>query len=58
MNGDSTITTIAGTGAGAFSGDGGPATQAQINQPRDTEYGRHGTLYILHTYTDRVPAIA
>lgn len=58
VTGDSTITTIAGTGAGAFSGDGGPATVAQINQPRDTEYGPDGTLYIVDTYNHRVRAIA
>src|SRR5579863_2386225 len=29
----SNITTIAGTGVAGFAGDGGPATQAQINHP-------------------------
>src|SRR5581483_4756305 len=29
-----TITTVAGTGSAGYSGDGGPATQAQINNPR------------------------
>ena len=31
---DGTIVTVAGTGAGGYAGDGGPATSAQINAPR------------------------
>jgi len=31
---DGTITTIAGTGATGFSGDGGPAADAELNQPK------------------------
>lgn len=29
-----TITTVAGTGSAGYTGDGGPATEAQINEPR------------------------
>jgi len=58
VTGDSTITTIAGNGIRAFSGDGGPAVQAQINQPRDSEWGNDGTLYFTDTYNQRVRAIA
>ena len=41
-----TITTLAGTGQKGFSGDGGPATQAQINNPYGIARGPDGALYI------------
>lgn len=40
------ITTVAGTGVSGFSGDGGPATAAQINSPRGVEIAPSGNLYI------------
>ena len=39
------ITTVAGTGTAGYSGDGGPATQAQINRPIDIAVGADDTIY-------------
>jgi len=41
------ITTVAGTGAPGLSGDGGPATRAEINYPADLAFDGEGNLYIL-----------
>jgi NHL repeat len=41
-----TITTFAGTGANNFSGDGGPATTAQLQIPRDVALDGQGNVYI------------
>ena len=41
------ITTVAGTGAPGLSGDGGPATAAEINYPGDLAFDGAGNLYIL-----------
>lgn len=40
-----TITTIAGNGVGGYSGDGGPATEAQISWPANLAVDRAGNLY-------------
>ena len=40
------ITTIAGTGKPGYSGDGGPATAAQLNQPHSLQFDPTGDLYI------------
>ncbi|MEP6961832.1 MAG: NHL repeat-containing protein, partial [Acidobacteriota bacterium] len=39
------ITTVAGTGTPGFSGDGGPAAAAQINNPAALALDNSGTLY-------------
>ena len=44
--GSGTITTIAGTGAAGYSGDGGSATLAQLNRPRGIAISTTGTYYV------------
>lgn len=43
------ITTIVGTGVAGYSGDGGPAIDAQLNTPSDVAITSNGTLYIADT---------
>ena len=43
---DGVITTIAGTGAAGYSGDGGPATAAQLNQPTGLAVAADGTIFL------------
>ena len=50
------ITTIAGTGTPGFSGDGGPATSAQINTPVEIAFDKEGNLYFTD-FTGRVRKI-
>jgi len=40
------ITTVAGTGHAGYSGDGGPATQARINDPNGLAFDAAGNLYV------------
>lgn len=40
------ITTVAGNGTKGYSGDGGPATKAQLNEPYGIELDAEGNLYI------------
>jgi hypothetical protein len=47
------IRTIAGTGVGGFSGDGGPATSAMLLAPTGVA-ASHGFLYIADTYNHRI----
>ena len=41
------LTTVAGTGRKGYSGDGGPATAAELNEPYEVRFDRDGTLYFV-----------
>ena len=51
------ITTISGTGRRGFSGDGGPAFQAQLNLPRGVALDGAGNLYIADTSNSRIRVV-
>lgn len=55
---DGTITTIAGTGALARSGDGGPAKSAAIGNPRGLVLDSEGNLYFSDSFNHVVRRIA
>ena len=42
-----TIRTVAGNGQTGYTGDGGPATAASLNQPHEIRFDRAGDLYIV-----------
>jgi sugar lactone lactonase YvrE len=52
-----TIATFAGTGKAGFSGDGGPAASAMINQPAGMAFDTKGNLYVVDYVNYRVRKI-
>jgi streptogramin lyase len=48
------ITTVAGNGKAGFSGDGGAATQAMMNQPHSIQFDPRGDLYICDILNHRI----
>ena len=48
------ITTVAGTGVPGFSGDGGPAIQAQLKQPHSIALDKNANLYICDIGNHRI----
>lgn len=51
---DPTITAFAGTGEKGFSGDGGPATKAKLNQPFGVVFDKTGNLHFSDTFNHRI----
>jgi len=52
-----TISTVAGTGVPGFSGDGGPATNAQLKQPHSIIVTSNDKLYIADIQNHRVRVV-
>ncbi len=58
INAAGIISTIAGDGIAGFSGDGGPATAARLNQPVDLTFDATGNLYFSDGANNRVRKIS
>jgi RHS repeat-associated protein len=54
VDADGIITTVVGNGTAGYSGDGGPAIDAQIGHPGDIAVDSEGNLYIMDTDNYRV----
>ena len=52
------IATLAGTDENGYSGDGGPATSARLNHPRDLAFDSNGNLLIADTHNHRIRRVA
>jgi sugar lactone lactonase YvrE len=52
------ITTVAGSGQEGFSGDGGPAIQAQLDTPSGAAVDANGNLYIADTNNNRIREVS
>ena len=54
---DGTITTVAGDGVFALSGDDGPATAASLREPRGVAVDGEGNIYFADSRNDRVRVV-
>ncbi len=52
------VTTVAGNGIAGFSGDGGLATNANLNQPTDVAVDNSGNLYISDYFNYRIRKVS
>jgi sugar lactone lactonase YvrE len=57
VNSEGIITTAFGTGHAGFSGDGGPAAEAQFYAPRGMALDAAGNIYVADQYNNRVRVI-
>ena len=55
---DGIITTIAGTGVPGYSGDRGPATEAQVEDAAGLAFDADGNLYIADATNDRIRKVS
>ena len=51
------ISTVAGSGTVGFSGDGGPATTANLNRPEFVAFDAAGNLYIVDNGNNRIRSV-
>jgi uncharacterized protein (TIGR03437 family) len=51
---DGTVSVVAGTGVNGFSGDGGDASIATLNQPSDVWFDADGTIWVADTGNNRI----
>jgi len=51
---DGNIHTVAGNGSTGSAGDGGPATSAELNSPRQVAVGTFGDVYIADSLNNRI----
>lgn len=55
---DGTLSTVAGNGTQGFSGDGGPATSAQLYLPSDVTLDPTGNLYIADSGNNKIREVS
>ncbi len=57
VNPSGIISTVVGNGTMGFSGDGGPATAAQLNRPNSVIFNSSGNMYFADGYNNRIRKI-
>jgi DNA-binding beta-propeller fold protein YncE len=57
IDGKGVLTTIAGTGAKGFAGEGGPAMKAEFDGPHSLAVAANGDVYLADTWNNRVRKI-
>jgi uncharacterized protein (TIGR03437 family) len=58
ISSDGALTVVAGNGIAGFSGDGGPATSASLNDPQGVAVDSAGNLYIADEHNNRIRKVA